>query len=160
MRDEFRTLLPGDEVEALATQAHLFEEFVARERREGRFELSLRGAGPIRVHGHCHQKAAGVMPDMTEALSALPGAAPEVIETSCCGMAGAFGYRAETVEASRAMGELDLMPAVRAMAEDQVLVANGVSCRRQIADATGRRALHLAELLDRASEAAASEPAA
>ncbi|MGR3756765.1 MAG: FAD-binding and (Fe-S)-binding domain-containing protein, partial [Tranquillimonas sp.] len=157
LRDEFLTLLPGDEARALADRALLFEEFVARERAAGRFDLPVAATGPVRVHGHCHQKAAGVMSDMETALAALPGAAPRTIETSCCGMAGAFGYRADTVQVSRAMGELDLLPAVRDMPADQILLANGTSCRHQIADGTGRRALHIAELFDRASRGAVPE---
>ena len=157
LRDEFLTLLPGDEARALADRALLFEEFVARERAAGRFDLPVAATGPVRIHGHCHQKAAGVMGDMEAALAALPDAAPRTIETSCCGMAGAFGYRADTVQVSRAMGELDLLPAVRDMPADQILLANGTSCRHQIADGTGRRALHIAELFDRASRGAVPE---
>ncbi|MGR3571453.1 FAD-binding and (Fe-S)-binding domain-containing protein [Brevirhabdus sp.] len=152
LRDEFLTLLPGEDARALSENARLFEEFVAQERKAGGFRLPLsRDAEKAYVHGHCHQKAFGVMSDMEAALGALPGLDASVIESGCCGMAGAFGYAAETQEVSRAMGELSLLPAVRAAEGDALIVANGTSCRHQIADGTGRRALHIAEIFDRAS---------
>ncbi len=93
MRDEALSLGLGDKARTVSKQALLFEEFLARETRAGRFQPSLKPAGkPILVHGHCHQKAFGAMPAVMEALKLIPGAAPELIETSCCGMAGSFGY--------------------------------------------------------------------
>jgi Fe-S oxidoreductase len=94
---------------------------------------------------------------MGQALGLIPGLDPKTIESSCCGMAGAFGYQAETFEVSRKMGELSLLPAVRVAAPDDLLIANGTSCRHQIADGAGRRALHIAEIFDRASENAVRE---
>jgi FAD/FMN-containing dehydrogenase/Fe-S oxidoreductase len=153
LRDEFLTLLPRAEADTLAQGAFLFEEFLAREARAGRLELPLAApAARAHVHGHCHQKAAGAMGAMGEALALVPGMEAEVIDSSCCGMAGAFGYQAETIEVSRAMGELSLLPAVRSAAGDDLVIANGTSCRHQIADGTGRRALHLAEVFDKASQ--------
>jgi len=153
LRDEFLTLLPGDEARLVSENAFLFEEFLTREARAGRLNLPLDHQGRIaRVHGHCHQKAAGVMGDMAQALALIPGLDRRDIESSCCGMAGAFGYQAETIEVSRSMGELSLLPAIRAADPGDLLIANGTSCRHQIADGTGRRALHIAELFDRASE--------
>jgi len=153
LRDEFLTLLPGDEARLVSENAFLFEEFLTRESRAGRLNLPLDHQGRIaRVHGHCHQKAAGVMGDMAQALALIPGLDRRDIESSCCGMAGAFGYQAETIEVSRSMGELSLLPAIRAADPGDLLIANGTSCRHQIADGTGRRALHIAELFDRASE--------
>ncbi|MHA6345683.1 FAD-binding and (Fe-S)-binding domain-containing protein [Roseivivax sp. CAU 1761] len=152
LRDEFKALLPGADTRRLAESALLFEEFVARETRAGRMVLDTRAlAGKAYVHGHCHQKAAGVMGDMGAALGLVDGLRPETIESSCCGMAGAFGYDAETIDTSLAMGELSLLPAVRAAEADALMVANGTSCRHQIADGTGRRALHIAQVLDAAS---------
>ena len=153
LRDEFLTLLPGDEARLVSENAFMFEEFLTREARAGRLNLPLDHQGRIaRVHGHCHQKAAGVMGDMAQALALIPGLERRDIESSCCGMAGAFGYQAETIEVSRSMGELSLLPAIRAADPGDLLIANGTSCRHQIADGTGRRALHIAELFDRASE--------
>jgi Fe-S oxidoreductase len=86
---------------------------------------------------------------MERTLALVPGLEAEVIDSSCCGMAGAFGYDAETIDISLAMGEAALLPAVRAAGPSDHVVANGTSCRHQIAEGTGRRALHVAELLDR-----------
>ena len=85
---------------------------------------------------------------MLEVLRMIPGAAPELIESSCCGMAGSFGYEREHWEASMAMAELALLPAVR-QRPDAIVVADGTSCRHQIRDGAGRDAIHVARLLDR-----------
>ncbi|HEY0265372.1 MAG TPA: hypothetical protein VGC16_01390, partial [Rhizomicrobium sp.] len=99
------------------------------------------------LHGHCHQKAFGAMGAVEETLRLIPGLALDKIESGCCGMAGAFGYQAETADISRAMGELALLPAVRAADTDTVLVADGTSCRHQIEGGAGRKAIHVASLL-------------
>jgi Fe-S oxidoreductase len=149
LRDEFKSLLPDEDSERLAKAAMLFEEFVAQETASGRLALDVRTrAQNALVHGHCHQKAAGTMDAMRATLSQVDGLSHETIESSCCGMAGAFGFAAETIEVSRAMGELSLLPAVRTAQADTLIIANGTSCRTQIADGTGRRALHVAEVLD------------
>lgn len=147
LRDEALVLGLGEAATTVATQALMFEEFVAREARAGRFAPALRPATqPMRVHGHCHQKAFGVMPPVLETLKLIPGAAPEVIESSCCGMAGSFGMEAEHHAVSLQMAEASLLPAVRA-APDALIVADGTSCRHQIADGTGREARHVARVL-------------
>ncbi|HSH42426.1 MAG TPA: hypothetical protein VK973_09930 [Arenicellales bacterium] len=102
------------------------------------------------LHGHCHQKAFAAFKPVERVLKLIPGLSVETVETSCCGMAGAFGYQAETLEVSRAMGEADLLPAVRACSEDTVIVADGTSCRHQIADGSQREALHVARVLQQA----------
>ncbi|WP_297776795.1 FAD-binding and (Fe-S)-binding domain-containing protein [uncultured Roseovarius sp.] len=158
LRDEFLTLLPGEDTRLLSENAYLFEEFIARESRADKLNLPLSDLGrAAHVHGHCHQKASGVMGDMAQALALIPGLDPKTIESSCCGMAGAFGYQAETIDISLRMGELTLLPAVRAAAPDDLLIANGTSCRHQIFDGTERRALHIAEIFDRASETTVRE---
>ena len=86
-------------------------------------------------------------------LARIPGLEVETVETSCCGMAGSFGYQAETVEVSRTMGELNLLPAVRAADRETLVVADGTSCREQIAHGAGREALHAARVLLMAVEA-------
>jgi Fe-S oxidoreductase len=149
LRDELLALLPGPESRALAAQALLLEELLAREAGQRRLALPLRSVPWRRalVHGHCHQKAFGIMPAVEAALRLVPGLEVEAIESSCCGMAGAFGYEAEHHAMSLRMGELGLLPAARAAGEDTLLVADGTSCRHQIRDGAGRRAVHAARLL-------------
>ena len=146
-RDEALALLPGPASRRAADSAMLFEEFIAREAKAGRFRPALKAAGrKVLLHGHCHQKAFGVMGAVETALKLIPGLQLEKIESGCCGMAGAFGYQAETATVSLAMGELALLPAVRAAAPDTVIVADGTSCRHQI-ESADRRAVHVASLM-------------
>ncbi len=154
LRDEALVMGLGPRAEGVARQALMFEEFVAREARAGRFALPrLRPldppgepARPLLVHGHCHQKAFGAVSPVLEVLRLIPGAKPELIESSCCGMAGIFGYEARHHEVSMQMAELSLLPAIR-KAPEAVVVADGTSCRHQIADGAGRTAVHVARLL-------------
>ena len=152
LRDEFRSMLPGAETEALASRALLFEEFLAREHEAGRLALQLKPLAENRalLHGHCHQKAFGAMPAVQRALSLVPGLKVETVESSCCGMAGSFGYEADHYAVSMKMAELSLLPRVRAAGEDTLLVADGTSCRHQIADGASRKAVHVAQVLARA----------
>jgi Fe-S oxidoreductase len=126
----------------------LLEELLAAESRRGTLALPLTG-GPrtVYLHGHCHQKALGVMPDVIAALRLVPGLTVQVIESSCCGMAGGFGYEAEHQAISMRMAERSLLPAVRAAPAEAVVVADGTSCRHQIADGAGRSAVHVARVL-------------
>ncbi|SMF11475.1 FAD/FMN-containing dehydrogenase [Tistlia consotensis] len=152
LRDEFLALLPGADSRALAGQALLFEEFLAAEQKAGALALDLKplpGRKAL-IHGHCHQKAFAAFSQVSEVLRLVPELEVSTIESSCCGMAGAFGYRKETAEVSRAMAELSLLPAVRAADADTTLVADGTSCRHQIADGSGRQAIHAARLLEQA----------
>ena len=100
------------------------------------------------VHGHCHQKAHDVIPAIRRTLDLLPDTEVTLIESACCGMAGAFGYGTDTAEISLKMGELALFPAVRQADPNAIIVADGTSCRHQIADGAGRSALHAARVLD------------
>ncbi len=150
-RDEIPALLKDKSADQVASRAFLFEEFVAQEIAAGHFAPALkRVAEKALLHGHCHQKAFGVMGAVEKALGLVPGLSVETVETSCCGMAGAFGYQAETVQASKAMAELSLMPAVRAAPQDTLIVADGTSCRHQVADLSSRKALHVARVLEMA----------
>jgi FAD/FMN-containing dehydrogenase/Fe-S oxidoreductase len=152
-RDEAPRLIP-DWDQAMGSRVMLFEEYLAGALRDGSAALTLGSVGErALLHGHCHQKAMSVLSPVQELLARIPGLAVETAVTSCCGMAGAFGYQAETVDVSRAMGELDLLPAVRAAASDTLVVADGTSCRQQIADGAGRAALHTAKVLMMAVEA-------
>jgi FAD/FMN-containing dehydrogenase/Fe-S oxidoreductase len=148
LRDELKAIVRGDAVDAVAREAVLVEELLAREARNGRLQLAFRddGAREALVHGHCHQKALGAMPDVVAALKLVPGLSVSPIESSCCGMAGSFGYESEHQEISMRMGELSLFPAIR-KAPTALIVADGTSCRHQIADGTARTAVHAARVL-------------
>ena len=149
LRDETLVMGFGDKAQTVAKQALLFEEFIAREIKTGRFELALKpSATPILLHGHCHQKAFGAVSPILEVLKLIPGAEPELIESSCCGMAGSFGYEASHFDVSMQMAEASLLPAIRAK-PDAVVVADGTSCRHQIGDGAQREAVHVAVLLAR-----------
>jgi FAD/FMN-containing dehydrogenase/Fe-S oxidoreductase len=151
LRDEIPALLPGPQTALLAKHAVMFEEYISNQADNPAFALSLKSpAAKIVLHGHCHQKAMGVMPAIEQTLALLPDTEVEKIETSCCGMAGAFGYGVDTVETSLKMGELDLLPAVRAADKDALIVADGTSCRHQIMDNTRRKPVHVARVLEMA----------
>ena len=148
LRDEALVMGLGEPAQAVAAQALLFEEFIAREVKAGRFALPLRAAeAPILVHGHCHQKAFGAVSPILDVLRLIPGAQPELIESSCCGMAGSFGYEASHHQVSMDMAEAALLPAIRQRPE-AIVVADGTSCRHQIADGAAREAVHVARLLE------------
>ncbi|MDH3319595.1 MAG: FAD-binding protein [Betaproteobacteria bacterium] len=149
LRDEYPVLLP--DAQALAANVFLFEEFLAAELEAGRFTPALKPlAAQALVHGHCHQKAFGAMGAVEKVLKVVPELKVSLIESSCCGMAGSFGYETEHYDLSMKMGELALLPAVRAAGADALIVADGTSCRHQIADGTGRRAQHVARVLAQA----------
>jgi FAD/FMN-containing dehydrogenase/Fe-S oxidoreductase len=150
LRDEFTVLLPGEESRRLAERARLFEEFVALDLPKDSLPLRPLAGKRALLHGHCHQKAFGAMAAVEGALGLIPELAVETIDSSCCGMAGAFGYEAEHYEVSMAMAELGLLPALRAAAPEDLVVASGTSCRHQIEDGVQRRALHVARVLESA----------
>ena len=156
LRDELPAILSGAATKALAERAQLFEEFVDSERIAGRFELRLapmEGRTAL-LHGHCHQKAFATVGAAVKALQLIPGLTVETFGSTCCGMAGAFGYEAEHYEMSLKIGELGVLPKMRAAPAETLLVASGTSCRHQIADVTGRDARHLVRILDDASAGA------
>jgi len=144
LRDEFVSLLPGSEARALASRAVTFGEWMTREK----IALNLRPTPTkAHVHGHCHQKSFGAFDATLAALRQTPDLTVAPITSSCCGMAGAFGYQSETQDVSRAMAEADLMPAVRKAKAEEPIVADGFSCRHQIADLSGRTAVHSVHVL-------------
>jgi FAD/FMN-containing dehydrogenase/Fe-S oxidoreductase len=147
-RDEIPAMISGERVTRIAHHAVLFEEFLARENSVGRLALPL---APLHrrvlLHGHCHQKSFGAMAAVEAALKLVPDLELETIESSCCGMAGSFGYHSQTVDVSFAMAELSLLPAVRQAPADAIVVADGTSCRHQIKDGAGREAVHVARVL-------------
>jgi len=152
LRDEFKSMLPGEETDALAENALLLEEFLAQQQLAGKLQLKLKPLSAKRavVHGHCHQKAFATMAAMRQTLALIPGLEIEVIDSGCCGMAGAFGFEASHYEVSIKMAELSLLPAVRAASDDTLVIANGTSCRHQILDGAQRQSLHIACVLQAA----------
>ena len=151
LRDEFLAMGLGAQADALSEHAMLFEEFIAAEHKAGRFKPDFKPvATTALLHGHCHQKAFDAMGAVEAALRLVPGLTVKTIESSCCGMAGAFGYEAAHYDVSMKMAEMSLLPAVRAASTDTILVADGTSCRHQIHDGAGREAIHVARVLERA----------
>jgi len=148
LRDELLALRSDETARKIGAHALLFEEFLAREAGAGRLKLAFgRIAGRVLVHGHCHQKSFGAFKPVEQVLRLIPDLKVEIIESSCCGMAGAFGYGADTYGASIEMAELSLLPAVRRADQSTLVVADGTSCRHQIKDGTERSALHAARVL-------------
>jgi FAD/FMN-containing dehydrogenase/Fe-S oxidoreductase len=148
LRDELLSLRSDETAKSIGAHALLFEEFLVREAEAGRLRLPL-GSMPVTalVHGHCHQKSFGAFKPVEKILRLVPDLNVEIIESSCCGMAGAFGYGADTYQVSMEMAELSLLPAVRRADEATLIVADGTSCRHQIKDGAERSALHVARVL-------------
>ncbi len=155
LRDEFKSMLPGEETTALAESALLLEEFLAQQHQAGELPLKFRPLTARRalVHGHCHQKAFATMTAMQQTLALIPELEVEVIDSGCCGMAGAFGYEASHYDVSMKMAELSLLPTIRASSNDTLLIANGTSCRHQIRDGAKRESRHIACVLQEALQA-------
>ena len=133
----------------LRNMRFFLKSFIENELKAERASLNLVEArcSEALIHGHCHQKTARSMAPVEALLKRIPGMKVSVIETSCCGMAGHFGYQKETLKESLAMAELNLLPAVREANATARIVADGTSCRHQIADNTPRQAEHVAVLL-------------
>src|SRR5450759_234513 len=157
LRDEFLSMLPGAETEALSAKAMLFEEFLVAEMKAGHLDLKLRSLPQSKalLHGHCHQKAFEAFMPMQEVLGWIPGLKVEIVDSSCCGMSGSFGFDAEHYEVSMKMGEAGLLPAVRNAAAETLIIAAGTSCRHQIGDGSRREAIHVAQVLANALDAKA-----
>jgi Fe-S oxidoreductase len=149
-RDEMTALLPASETDFIKGKTLLLEELLAVDLEAGTVTMPVADAGGkvVHVHGHCHQKAFGAMGAVESVLRSVPGLDVRMIESSCCGMSGAFGYAAENYDVSIKMAEAALLPAVREAGPDAVIVADGTSCRHQIHDGADREAIHVALLLD------------
>ncbi len=147
LKDEFPSLLPGPEAQKLADRAMLLGEYLAKTKPALPYQTMTATA---HVHGHCHQKSFGAFVPGLAALRQIPGLDAKPIASSCCGMAGSFGYQSESQDASRAMAEAGLLPAVRAAGVDDIIIADGTSCRHQINDLGGRKAVHSAVVMARA----------
>ena len=152
LRDETLVMGLGQPAQTVSQHALLLEEFLAREAAAGKleaFKTKLKPATqPILLHGHCHQKAFDAVSPIIDVLKLIPGAQPELIESSCCGMAGSFGYEASHYDVSMQMAELTLLPAIRQQ-PGAIVVVDGTSCRHQIKDGAAREAVHVAVLLAR-----------
>jgi Fe-S oxidoreductase len=162
LRDEYLALGLGDSAQRVAERALLIEEFLVREQAAGKLRLPLAPLPERRalVHAHCHQKAFDAAAAVAAVLRWIPDLAVEPIESSCCGMAGSFGYDSARYAVSMRMAELSLLPAIRESAPGTLIVADGTSCRHQIADGTrasGRRdAVHAVRALARALDGGAT----
>ena len=147
LKDEALVMGFGERAVTVSKHAQLLEEFLASEAKAGKLKLPLQNATrPVLFHGHCHQKAFAAVTPAMELLKLIPNAQPKLIESSCCGMAGSFGYEAEHIEVSKQMAEASLLPTIR-KSPDSWVVADGTSCRHQIADGTQRDAVHIAKIL-------------
>lgn len=152
MRDEFLQYGYGAEAKMISEHAFLFEEFLVREKKAGRLDLKFKSIGTdtIMLHGHCHQKAFDALSPVQTVLGWIPETKVSTIESSCCGMAGSFGYEAEHYKTSMAMAEQSLLPAIRQRPSNAIVVADGTSCRHQIHDGAQTDAIHCAVVLARA----------
>ena len=147
LKDEALVMGFGEQAITVGQQAQLLETFLVAELKAGRCQFNLKAATkPVLVHGHCHQKAFAALTPTLELLKQIPQANPQLIESSCCGMAGSFGYEVEHITVSKQMAELSLLPAIRKVPNAWV-VADGTSCRHQIQDGVNREAVHIARIL-------------
>jgi Fe-S oxidoreductase len=151
-RDEYVDLVPEnqrDNAQKIAENALLFEEFIAREIDAKRINKTAftQEKQLIKLHGHCHQKALSTLTASKKAMSLPENYQVQLIPSGCCGMAGSFGYEEEHYAVSMQIGELVLFPTVRQQPDDVIIAASGTSCRHQIKDGTGRKALHPVEIL-------------
>ena len=145
-RDELLELFPGDSrARRLSRQVWLLADFLVAQAPD--FAASRLAGKNILVHGHCHHKAVFGGPENEIALLRKTGAAVELIEAGCCGMAGPFGFEAHKFEVSRTIANQELLPAVRAADPETIVVADGFSCREQIEQLGQRRAVHFAEVM-------------
>ncbi len=150
LRDEHLSLLPGADAKLVASKAKLLEEFFAEHVEQNSHHLSLNSPAPkILLHGHCHQKSFNVMPAVEKTMSLLPDTQTEIIQSSCCGMAGSFGYMSESLEVSHKMASLDLVPAIENAEPGTIIVASGTSCRHQIESLCNQKSVHVVNVLAR-----------
>jgi FAD/FMN-containing dehydrogenase/Fe-S oxidoreductase len=151
-RDEYIDLADEDKLEvakALSKNVFMLEEFIAAEIDKGHInpDLFTKETKTIKLHGHCQQKALSSVAPTVKILSFPQNYSVQTILSGCCGMAGSFGYEKEHYDLSMKIGELVLFPAVRQQTDDVIIAAPGTSCRHQVKDGTGRKALHPAEIL-------------
>ena len=150
IKDELPALLPGEKAKKLAEHVQMLDEYLLNEHSSGELELEFNESDREKVlfHGHCHQKAFDSM-DATVRLMEKAGIEVEAIPSSCCGMAGSFGYQSENYQVSMEMAELSLLPRVRKASAGERVAASGTSCRHQIQHGSGLTAQHPISLLKR-----------
>jgi Fe-S oxidoreductase len=151
-RDEYIDLADDEQFEkakALSKNVFLIDEFIAKEIAKGNITKDpfTKEKRTIQLHGHCQQKALSSVASSVSILSLPENYTVETIPSGCCGMAGSFGYEKEHYELSMKIGEMVLFPTVRKQAADVIIAAPGTSCRHQVKDGTGRKALHTVEVL-------------
>lgn len=151
-RDEYIDLADDENFEKakeLASNVFLIDEFLALEIEKGNIsaEQFTSEKRKLQLHGHCQQKALSSVVPSVKVLSLPENYSVDVIPSGCCGMAGSFGYEKEHYDISMKIGELVLFPTVRKQSEDVIIAAPGTSCRHQVKDGTGRKALHTVEIL-------------
>ena len=149
IKDEFPSLLPGPQAQKLGDHILLLEEYLVTEKNAGLLSLKFRtfGTEKILLHGHCHQKAFDALDSTIKLLESVPGVEVETIPSSCCGMAGSFGYQAENYEVSMEMAELSLLPRIRQATTNEHIATCGTSCRQQIEHGSGRSVWHPISIL-------------
>ena len=144
--DEYQTLKNVNNREKIKNKFYLLEEFILEQIRNNNNIKANKFDQNVLIHGHCHQKSQDRMKGLTNLLSEL-NINNKMIETSCCGMAGSFGYDSKTYEVSKKMANLSLIPAINNSSEKDFIVANGTSCRHQISDLSEKKGKHVSELL-------------
>jgi Fe-S oxidoreductase len=148
LADEWPELVPCPETQTLAQRVHLAEGWLAKQAEAGQCQLELKpGSAACVYHGHCHQKALGAHPPTVKALRSVPGIQLDVLDAGCCGMAGSFGFETGHYELSEKIAGLSLLPSLK-KSPGATIIASGTSCRHQIHDLAGRKALHPMEYLD------------
>jgi Fe-S oxidoreductase len=151
-RDEYIDLVDDhlfNDAKALSKNVKLIDEFLADEIAKKHIDSSLfvTDKKSIQLHGHCQQKSISNIQSSVSLLSLPINYSVEIIPSGCCGMAGSFGYEKEHFELSQQIGELVLFPTIRKQSNDVIIAAPGTSCRHQIKDGTGKKALHPVEIL-------------
>ena len=144
--DEYQTLKNVNNKEQIKNKFYLLEEFILEQIRNNNKIKANKFDQNVLIHGHCHQKSQDRMKGLTNLLSEL-NINNKMIDSSCCGMAGSFGYDSKTYEVSKKMANLSLIPAINNSGEKDFIVANGTSCRHQISDLSEKKGKHVSELL-------------
>ena len=144
--DEYQSLKGVENRDKINNKFYLLEEFILEQIKKNKNVKPNIFSQNVLIHGHCHQKSQDRMKGLKNLLSEL-NIKNEMIDSSCCGMAGSFGYDSKTYETSKKMANLSLIPAINGSNENDFIVANGTSCRHQISDLSDKKGKHVSELL-------------